>query len=169
MTLKARILDALPSLILLVLAIGYLIVSLDYRYSDRAMPFGIASVAILLLLLDLLSKGEGRVAITLRRVLQGRAQAKVVPGLDGQAGMRVELRRELAAFGWIFGFLLIVVFVGFYTAIPIYVFAFLWLHGRKSVLRAGLTALGLTTALYVMFELLLGYNVFGGLIAGGYL
>ena len=58
---------------------------------------------------------------------------------------------------------------GFYPAIPVYVTAYLALYARKPLLASVATAAALTGLLYVMFELLLGYDVFGGLISGDFL
>lgn len=167
---KNRFMDVLPSLVLLVVASAYLATSLNYDADDRALPMGISALTVVLVVLDLLSRGEGKVARTLRRVLQGRSQQQpTVPGLEGQAGLRHPLRKELAAFGWIFAFLGLALVFGFYVAIPIYVVSYLRVYAGKPLLWAAAVGLGLTALLYAMFELLLGYSVFGGIIAGDFL
>lgn len=165
-----RVMDMLPSLVLLAVAAVYLGTSLSYDADDRALPFGISALAVVLVLLDLLSRGDGRFALMLRRILQGQSQKQpTVPGLEGQAGLRHPLKKELAAFGWILAFLGLAVVLGFYVAIPIYVISYLRIYAGKPLLAAAATGLGLTALLYAMFELLLGYSVFGGLISGDFL
>jgi hypothetical protein len=155
--------------VLLVLAVSYLSVALGYDFDDRAVPLGVAALCILLLLLDIFSRGEGRIAVTLRRILQGRGQQPAVPGLDGQAGVHHHPMKEVAAFGWIIGFLILALIFGFYIAIPIYVICYLRFFAGKSLVAAAATGIGLTAILYAMFELLLGYSVFGGFITGDFL
>ncbi len=169
MSLRNRKSEIVPSIVLMAIAVGYLLVSLEYNTNDRAMPLGVAALAIFLLLLDILSVGEGRIGRNVRRVLQGSASQKVVPGLDGQAGLRHHPMREVAAFGWILGFLVLSVIFGFYVGIPVYVFCYLRFYATKPVVNSALTAVCLTGALYVMFELLLGYSVFSGIVSGDFL
>ncbi|MBF9033048.1 hypothetical protein HKCCE2091_02260 [Rhodobacterales bacterium HKCCE2091] len=169
MTASRRLSEALPSLVLLGVAAFYAWVSFDYSAQTRAIPLGVAGLAILLVLVDLASQGEGAVARRIRRVISGSGAPSPVPGLDGQAGQRHAARHELAAFGWIAGFLVLAIVTGFYIAIPLYVIAYLRIHGGKPILVAAATGLGLVAVLYGLFEILLGYEVFGGLITGDYL
>lgn len=169
MTPRDRLIDALPSLILMGVAVFYLFASFDYDQQSRAMPLGVAMFAIGLVLLDVLSRGEGRLARLLRRIFRGKGGEAPVPGLEGQAGQRHAFRRELGAFAWIVAFLGLVLIAGFYIAIPIYVVVYLHFYAGKTLPRAGAAALALTALLFVMFELLLGYEVFGGLIAGDFM
>ena len=170
MTSRNRLADALPSIVLLCIAAFYLWASLEYNAESRAMPFGVAVLAIALVVLDLLSRGGGAFGRILRRVLQGGAPpAAAIPGLEGQAGKRHGPMQELAAFGWIVGFLLLAIVVGFYIAIPLYVIAYLRFFAGKSIVKSAAMGLGLAAVLFAMFELMLGYNVFGGLISGDFM
>lgn len=159
----------LPSLVLIAVAAFYLVASFAYDPATRAMPLGVAALAIALLAVEILSRTQGRLGRSLARVLQGGGTKAPVPGLDGQAGQAHPPRKELAAFAWILAFLGLVVVFGFYIAIPIYVAAYLYVYARKGVLPSLGTALTLTAALYAMFELLLGYEVFTGLITGDFM
>lgn len=166
MSQRSRLSEAVPSIVLLGIAVVYCYVSFDYSKATRAMPLGVGALAILLVLVDLASQGEGRLALAIRRVFRGSGAPAPIPGLDGQAGQRFAPARELAAFAWIFGFVGLAIVLGFYLAIPIYVTAYLRLYAGKSLLISAATGLCLTAVLYGMFELLLGYEVFGGLITG---
>ncbi|ESR25583.1 tripartite tricarboxylate transporter TctB family protein [Lutibaculum baratangense] len=169
MTARERLKDAVPSIVLLVVAAFYAYTATAYDPQTRAMPLGVALIAILLVVLDLVSRGEGALARNLRRVLQGSGAKAPVPGLDGQAGQRHPALRELGAFAWIGGFLALVILVGFYPAIPIYMVAYLRFYAKKPLVAAVATAAVVTGLLYAMFELLLGYSVFEGLIMGDYM
>ena len=166
---KSKFAEAFPSLVLIAIALGYLVVSFEYDSRTRAMPLGVAALAIVLVTIDLLSHGDGSLARNLRRFLQGSGRPAPVPGLDGQAGQQHPPVRELAAFAWILGFLGLVLLAGFYVAIPIYVASYLYFHAGKRGMRALGTAVALTVLLYTMFEVLLGYEVFGGLISGDFM
>lgn len=158
----------MPSLVLGAIAIVYAWTSFDYSAGSQAIPLSVAGLALLLVLLDALSLGEGALARNLRRVLSGTAQAPV-PGLDGLAGVQHPVGKEVAAFAWIIAFTALVIVFGFYIAIPVYVFAYLRFYAGKRAVVSALTAAGLVGFLYAIFELLLGYAIFGGLIAGDFM
>lgn len=170
MTRQLHLGDFVPTLLLVAIPIGYFWIALGYDAGPRSMPLGVAAATILVILLETATRLEGSVPRWLRRIFQGSGSKQVaVPGLDGQAGVAHPVARELAAFGWILGFTALVLVFGFYPTIPVYVAAYLTLHAGKRPLAALTTAIALTGFLYVMFELLLGYEVFSGLITGDFL
>ena len=78
-------------------------------------------------------------------------------------------RRRSPAISGSSGFTALAVLAGFYVAIPVYVVAYLRLYARRPLAISLLIALVLTTALYVLFAILLGYDIFEGLVFGGYM
>jgi hypothetical protein len=73
---------------------------------------------------------------------------------------------EAIAFAWIGAFLPLVVVLGFYGAIVLYVFCYLRLYARKSGGASAAAAFLVAGSLYVVFDTLMGYEIFGGLLGG---
>ena len=71
---------------------------------------------------------------------------------------------ELRAFAWVALACVGVIFVGFLWAVPVFVFVYMMIQGRKPVVQSGLTALAATLFLWVAFELLLKYEIFRGIL-----
>lgn len=153
-----------PTIFLAVLAVIYLVTGLGYDPDTRAVPIVVTCVTLLLLALDALSQGRGRVARGLRRFFGGAAMVR-----PGEGGQPAPLAKEIAAFAWMAGFTVLAVIFGFYIAIPVYVFSYLRLYAGKPLLTSAAMALILTGMLYGTFELLLGYGIFEGLLFGGYM
>ncbi|MCT7378150.1 tripartite tricarboxylate transporter TctB family protein [Chelativorans salis] len=154
----------LTSLVLIAVSAVYFATALQYSAGSRAIPISVATLTILFLFLDILSQGEGRVARGLRRAFGGAASIR--PGGDAQ---EQPVRQEALALAWIVAFTALATAFGFYIAIPVYVISYLWLHAGKPIWIAALVAISLTGALYLIFEVLLGYAIFEGLIFGGYM
>jgi hypothetical protein len=148
-----RMTAALPSLILAVLAAGYVWTSYDYDPASRALPWIAGVLAMVLALFDVLATISGP-----------------PPGAAKEpAPAPPPARRELVAFAWIGAFLPLVIVLGFYAAIPLYLFCYLRLYARKNALGAALAAFGLAGFLYLVFGVFMGYEIFGGIVAGDYL
>lgn len=164
--LRENLSDAILPIVVIVIAVIIFATSYSYDAASATIPRGVAALAIVFSLVELEARRDTAAGRFLRRVFSDDAGSQT-PGLEGTAGERHPPLRELAAFGWIFAFLVLVTIFGFYIAIPIYVFSYLRFYGRKSTWISVAVAAGLTGFLFVMFRLLLGYEIFAGLIAGG--
>jgi Tripartite tricarboxylate transporter TctB family len=143
----------LPSLVLALVAAVYVWMSYDYDPASRSLPWIAGVLAIVLASIDAASKRSSDAAAR----TQDATRAAHPP------------RREAVMFGWIGAFLVLVVVLGFYAAIPLYVFCYLRIYARKSAAVSAATAFGVVGFLYAVFGGLMGYEIFGGLIAGDYL
>jgi hypothetical protein len=148
---RKRLAAALPSLTIAGLAVAYVWISYDYAFGSRAMPWIAGFLALILAVGDAAMRWPAGAGA-------GSAGAPPVP-----------LAQELRMFGWMAGFLVLVVVLGFYAAIPFYLFCYLRLRAGKGALVAAATGFGLAAFLYIVFELLMGYEIFSGLLAGDYL
>lgn len=136
----------LPSLVLAVVAAIYVWLSHDYDLASRALPWMAGALALGLSLIDAV------------------ATARSSAGAPSPA--RHPLRQEAVAFAWIGAFLPLVVVLGFYAAILLYVFCYLRLHARKGGAASAATAALVAGFLYVVFDRLMGYEIFAGLLGG---
>jgi hypothetical protein len=162
--MMTRLIRYLPSLILLILTLIFVATAFDYSGNSRRVPLAVALVILILLAIDLASQNDRGLGQLLRRAFGG-AQA-VRPGQDGEPGV---LAKEVAAILWIAGFTALAVVFGFYIAIPAYAIGYLVVYARRPWLISGLIAIGLTGLLYFLFAILLGYEIFVGLIFGGFM
>ena len=139
--------NALPSLFLATVAVLYVWRSYSYDPASQILPWIAGMLAIVLATADVLSK---RGALLLGAVADGPRT----------------LRQQLVTFGWIGLFLPLVVVLGFYAAVLLYVFCYLKLYAAKSSFGAFTAAIGLTGFLYIVFGMFMGYEIFGGLLGG---
>ena len=145
-----RIIEVLPSLVLAAVAAGYVSASYSYDTASRALPWIAGVMATTLAGIDVVSKRP-------RGVERQREDPVQIPDAPAQ---------EVVVFGWIGGFLGLAVVLGFYASTPLYLFCYLKLYARKSSSVSAMTAFGVLAFLYVVFDVLMGYELFGGLIAG---
>jgi hypothetical protein len=101
-------------------------------------------------------------------IMQRRAQRRGKG--DGSLAMgsvnTPAVRSELMAVAWIAAFLPLVFLFGFYAAVLLYVFCYLRLYGGKTGPGAALAAFVVSAFLYIVFGLLMGYEIFGGVLGG---
>ena len=158
-----RITEVLPSLALVVVAVGYVWASYSYDTASRALPWIAGVTATTLAVID--------VIVTWRKgVERQRDDSAPVPEdpapVSDSAHVPNAPAQEVVVFGWIGGFLGLAVVLGFYASTPLFVFCYLKLYARKSSSVSAMTAFGVLAFLYVVFDVLMGYELFGGLIAG---
>lgn len=159
---RSTLTGRLPSLALALIAAVYVWMAYDYDPASRSLPWIAGVLAMVLALIDIVSRGDGAAARALRGPSGGDG-----PGNAAQrsAAPSVPLQ-EAIAFAWIGAFLPLVVVFGFYASILLYVFCYLRLYARKGGLASAATAFLLAGSLYLAFEVFMGYEIFGGLLAG---
>ncbi len=145
-----RLIEVLPSLIVAIVAAAYVWQSYDYDLASQTLPWIAGVMAMTLALIDIVSKPRGTIA------RQGLEPAPAAPSP----------LQEAVVFAWIGAFLGLVVILGFYAAMLLYVFCYLKIYASKNSVVSAVTAFCLSGFLYLVFEVLMGYEIFGGLIAG---
>lgn len=154
--------DYLPALGLLVLTIGYLATAYNYSADARAVPAGVAWVMIVLVILDLVSRTQTAVGMTLMHWLNPAGDA------DKMAEhKRYPVLKQVRAVLWIAGFAAAMVLIGILYAVPIYVFASLYFRGKRSLLLAAGVAFAATAMIYLLFAAVLGLELYPGMLFGG--
>ena len=68
---------------------------------------------------------------------------------------------------WVVGYVVAIYVFGFLATTPVYIFLYMFLHGRKSVRISALSAIITTAAIWITFEYLFHYPLYPGLIFGG--
>ena len=142
----------LPSVAILVFVIAYLGSGyLTLGSASRFVPLLVGSVTLLLLLIDML------------RTLRARG---VVVGNDTNT-VSVPPVRELQAIAYVAGAAAGIYLLGFAVTIPIYLFTSIAFFGKQSTRTAVAVALLTSLTIYLLFEVLLRYKLYPGLLFGG--
>lgn len=151
-----------PSVLVLLLAAGFLAWSQAYDGRGHVVPSLIGWTAVALSLLDLVAHTESRAGRVLHGVLSGHPLDSSFR--DEAAAPAVS---PAVACLWTAGFVGFVALVGFILAVPVYTLAFMRLQGRMPWRRSAVTAVAVAAVVWIVFERLLRYRVFEGWIFGG--
>jgi hypothetical protein len=134
-----------------------------YRFPEargREFPALVSMAAIVLCLIDLIAHTDTAIGRRLASVLTGAvAPSAGVP--------RHGAWRETIAVLWLTGATLLIVVAGFLAGIPVYVFGYMVLHARRPLRQGAIAALVTTGAIWLAFQLLLGYQLYRGLLFEG--
>ena len=144
-------------------ALTGLFIYLSYGYAPRVrlFPLMVGYTGLILCTLDLISltdTGFGRIIDT---VFSGTAA-----GETGKVTkFAPKLSRQLIAMAWMVGLTIGIYIAGFMVMVPVYVFSSMLFQGKKSLKQCAYGAVGATMFIWVMFELLLKYELYRGIFA----
>ena len=134
-----------------------------YRFPEargREFPALVSMAAIVLCLIDLIAHTDTAIGRRLAAVMTGK--------VDPSAGILAHgAWREAVAILWLAGATLLIVVAGFLAGIPVYVFCYMVLHAGRPLRQGAIAALVTTGAIWLAFELLLGYQLYQGLLFEG--
>ena len=135
-----------------------------YSGQSRTMPELVAWVTIVLATIDLIIQFDTAPS----RWLRGLVTAKRIVEwkLDGDED--ASLGSVLLAVGWIVGYVVLLYFLGFLIATPIYVLLYMIFHGGHSIRNSVLITAGTTLTIWLTFEVLFKYPLYPGVLFGGY-
>jgi hypothetical protein len=148
--------DRLFALALLIITAAYL--AIDYRYKPalRAVPAAVAWVMLLLLAIDLASHLDTSFGRVLRARLNPPSERPAYSAL-----------RQLEAVLWVAGFALLLILIGVLYGVPIFVFAFMRLRGKRPIWQSLLGGAAVTGFLWLLFAALLRLTLYPGIVFGG--
>ena len=158
-TPSSRFWQLLPPVVMLVFSVVFL--GWSYSYGERAqqMPVLVGWVMLLLCALDVIASTGTHAGDMVRAFFSG-----TLIGEKPETAAAKPVGRTLIAILWPTAFVFLVALFGFIPVIPVYAFLFVVVQGRRG-LRQGLISAAVTTAFtYVVFELLLRYEVYRGLV-----
>ena len=145
--------DARVYLFVLAIALFTIVWSLigvDYRFESKMLPVLIGSIVVLLATVGLWNELRAQ-------------KTHDAPSSLGSVFDRESWRGYLVHFGWVAGFLLAILFIGYLMAIPIFLFSYTRRLG--STLRVAIaSALTVSAFIYVAFELALDVKLYRGLL-----
>ncbi|NQV57479.1 MAG: tripartite tricarboxylate transporter TctB family protein [Rhodospirillales bacterium] len=159
---RARLMAFVPPIIVLAMSVAFLVISYGYDVRARQVPVLIGWSLIVLCVLDLVATSDTAMGQAVQRFFTG-----TIVGEAEANAHAYPLGRVLVAAAWPIAFVALVYLFGFMAVIPVYVFLFVAVHGKKGV-RQGLWATLVTSAFtYVVFEQFLRYEVYRGIFFEG--
>jgi len=142
-----------PSIVILVFVVAYLgsgYLTLDS--ATRFVPLMVGSVTLLLLIVDML------------RTPGSHSSADV---MNDANTTRVMPARELHVIAYVAGVAASIYLLGFAITIPVYLFTSIACLGKQSIRTAMTVALLTSLVIYLLFEVLLAYRLYPGMLFGG--
>lgn len=151
---------------LFALTIVFIYLSYDYAPEVRLFPLMVGYTGLILCTLDLISLTDTGFGRIIDSVFSGKA-AEEAGEETGKAPPKFapKLSRQLIAMAWMVGLTIGIYIVGFMAVVPVYVFSSMLFQGKKSVKQCAYGAVGATVFIWVMFELLLKYELYRGIFA----
>lgn len=148
--------DVLFAAALLLGTIAYLALAYSYRPALRAVPAAVAWIMAAFLVIDLVSHTDTPLGRALRQRVNPPAERPFYSAW-----------RQLEAMLWVAGFAAALILLGVLYAVPLFVFAFMRIRGRRPVLAALIGGAAVTGFVWLLFAQLLRLALYPGLLFGG--
>ena len=148
--------NMIVSLVLLALAVGYLIWSYTYPPQSREVPSLVAWLTIGLCLIDVVAHTGTPFGDRVAGIFSGRAH------IEAEDDLRVT-REEWLSMLWMAISLVMILLAGILPAALLYVFGYMTIHGKLSLRLSACVAIGTTLFCWVVFDVLLNFDLYGGL------
>jgi hypothetical protein len=156
-TLPRGLISVLPPVILLIIVGIFLYWTLDYTQTARRLPMLIGIGTLLLIMLDIISRLPGRLGIYIRFALGAGFQ-------DREMQFSPNWTSELKQLVWLMGCVISVVLIGILPTVPVFIFFYMFIQGRQGVLPSLLVAVAIMVVVWLVFEYLLEYQLFKGML-----
>ena len=159
---QARLSTYLVPALVLALSVGFLLSAYAYEGRTRQVPVLVGWILLGLCVLDVVAASATRAGTAVRAFFAG-----TVVGERNDDMANYPVGKAIVAMLWPTAFLVTVVLIGLVAAIPIYVFLFVLIQGRSGVGRALLASVITTGCIYLLFEKLLRYEMYQGVLFAG--
>jgi Tripartite tricarboxylate transporter TctB family len=156
--------DFSSALLVLVAGIIYVIWAQTYPRDLGTVPTLAGALAIGLSLIDAVSQIESSLGRSIRRFL-GSDRETSLPQDRRQA--EVGWQKIVYSILWPLGYVAAIVVFGFLLVTPPYIFFYMYLYGRKTILTSAISAAVTTFVIWFAFHILFQYPLFPGLLFGG--
>lgn len=171
------------SIVLAVLVGGFVILSFSLSAYAKTIPL-LVGIPIMFLtgvqiLIDLKHKGDEKQGpsvgadLVYRRFKQDKPASKrkndtgpSEASVEQETEKRVR-KQEIEMFSWLAGFFLLIFFVGYIAAIPVFCVFFLKLHAKAAWLRTIILTAVITATIHILFIVSLEVPLWRGLFFGG--
>ncbi len=147
-------------LIILAVVILFIVTSYQYKITDRMFPLMVGYVAVPLLLLDLLALTDSKIGEKISVFFSAKTPKEVDEDADPT---KRTLGQELLIFLWMGALVLGIYLIGFLPCTPVFVYCWMKYRGGYSVKESAYLAIGTIVFVYVLFELILQYELYPGI------
>jgi len=145
---------AAPS-VLIVVSVGLLIWSSAFTQTARQVPMLVAAAMLVLSVFDFVCRFD-RPALRPLRDFWGadfdNREMRHNPRVAAEVGQIL----------WMFGCVAAMLLIGFLPAVPLFVFVYMLINGRRPLIESLVTAAIVFGFVYVVFEVLLDYRLYRG-------
>ncbi len=148
-------------LAILAAILAFIAVSYTYKPNDRIFPLMVGYAAIPLILLDLLTLTETKIGERISLFFSAKTPEQIDEEVD-----RTERRldRELIVFLWMSVLVLGIYLFGFLASTPVFVFCWMKYRGDYSIRSSLYSAISTVGFIYILFELVLQYELYTGVL-----
>jgi hypothetical protein len=147
-------------LFILAVVILFVVTSYQYNMTDRMFPLMVGYVAIPLLVMDFLTLTDTKVGEKISVMLSAKTPKQVDDDSDDTVR---PVKTELIVFLWMALLVLGIYLVGFLPIIPVFVFCWMKFRGGYDVRKSAYLAIGTIVFIYVLFAVILQYELYPGI------
>ncbi len=130
-----------------------------YGATASRLPTLIGSIVFVLALLDFVSRLPGAPGRVLRLTLGAGFQER-------ELDFEPRRRTEIMQLAWVPAVIVAIIVVGILITLPVFVFLYSWLNGRWPAWLCALTAVVVTALVGIVFEVVLDYELYRGMLFG---
>lgn len=149
-----------PPLLLFAVSVGYAAWAQKYGDVPRLMPTIVGVATAILAVLDLLSRFDTRLGNFLKVALGADFANREMTHDPG-------LRAEAVQIGWMVGCILAMLMIGILPTIPLFIAGYMRISGGRPWIGCALSALIVLVFVTVVFEILLDYELYRGVLFEG--
>jgi len=164
MTAVVRWRDFAAALLVLAISVGFLLWARSYPPRSGAVPELVAWATIVLTLVDIVIQFETPWGRWLRRLVT--AEKIVEWKMEGDE--EASVGRIALAIAWVAGYVVLLYFIGFMIATPIYMLLYMIVHGGHTIRNSVLVTAGTALTIWLTFEVFFRYPLYPGVLFGGY-
>ncbi len=150
-----------PPFLLLLITIVYLVTGYEYSAEARAFPVTVAWAMLAFVALDFVSRTKTPIGESLLSPLNPAAAPDKVEHLP-----HYPVLKQFAAIAWVLGFVGLMVLIGILYAVPAYVFASMFVRGRRPLWLCAAVAAAVTLFIWFLFERVLMLELYAGVLFG---
>ena len=147
-------------LVILATVILFIVTAYQYNLTDRMFPLLVGYVAIPLLVMDLLTLTNTKIGEKISVIFSAKTPQQVDEDADKTER---PVKTELTVFLWMTLLVVGIYLAGFLPMTPIFVYCWMKFRGGYDVRMSLYLALGTLVFVYVLFEIVLSYELYPGI------
>lgn len=164
-----RIISILYTMLLLVVPLVIVFARYGFDEKARAIPLLAGTVTLILGIIVLIGEAYPRIGKKFESDLftldKGEAKKETEPEVE-EVSLPDQTKQILGFLALLVGFFIVIWLVGFFLAVPVFVFLSLIIFAHARLVNAILITLATEAFVLVVFQYLMGFELFGGILFG---